>query len=152
MRLIIAIALLLSFPALADITGPARVINADTLDLGGTRIRLYGIDALEAKQVCWDKTARWKCGEEATAALKKLIGGAEIRCAERGVDRAKQTLAICTLGNIDLSAWLVSQGWAITFRRNSDAYNKQEDAAQAAGLGMWQSQFVMPWIWRRNHR
>jgi endonuclease YncB( thermonuclease family) len=152
MRLIIALALLLSFPALADITGPVRVINADTLDLGGKRIRLHGIDALEAKQVCWDKTARWKCGEQATAALKGLIGTAEIRCAERGVDRIKQIIAVCYLGKINLSAWLVSQGWAIAFRRVSDTYSKQEDAANAAGLGMWQSQFVMPWLWRRNHR
>jgi hypothetical protein len=106
MRLIIAIALLLSFPALADITGPVRVINADTLDLGGKRIRLYGIDALEAKQTCWLKATPWQCGADATAALKKLIGGAEIRCAERRVDRYKQTLAVCYLGKINLSAWL----------------------------------------------
>ena len=152
MRIIIAIALLLSFPALADITGPARVINADTLDLRGKRIRLYGIDALEAKQICWRKATPWKCGADATAALTRLIGTAELRCAERGVDRYKQTLAVCYLGRINLSAWLVSQGWAITFRRNSDHYNKLEDAARDAGAGMWETQFVMPWVWRRNHR
>ena len=30
-------------------TGPARVIDGDTLDVGGVRIRLHGIDAPESK-------------------------------------------------------------------------------------------------------
>lgn len=34
----------------ADITGPARVIDGDTLDINGTRIRLDSIDAPEMKR------------------------------------------------------------------------------------------------------
>jgi endonuclease YncB( thermonuclease family) len=36
---------LLATPALADVTGPARVIDGDTLEVQGQRIRLHGIDA-----------------------------------------------------------------------------------------------------------
>ncbi len=32
-------------PAWADITGQARVIDGDTLEIDGRRIRLHGIDA-----------------------------------------------------------------------------------------------------------
>jgi endonuclease YncB( thermonuclease family) len=36
----------------AEITGPVRVIDGDTLDLAGTRIPLWGIDAPETRQTC----------------------------------------------------------------------------------------------------
>ena len=36
---------LLATPALADVTGPARVIDGDTLEVADVRNRLHGIDA-----------------------------------------------------------------------------------------------------------
>jgi endonuclease YncB( thermonuclease family) len=38
--------------ALADIAGVASVIDADTLEIHGTRIRLHGVDAPESGQQC----------------------------------------------------------------------------------------------------
>ncbi len=43
---------LLATPALADVTGPARVTDGDTLEVQGQRIRLHGIDAPESRQLC----------------------------------------------------------------------------------------------------
>ena len=61
--LALAAALLLATPALAqDITGPARVIDGDTLDVAGQRIRLYGIDAPEKNQTCQIEDVSWACG------------------------------------------------------------------------------------------
>ncbi len=38
--------------ALADVTGPARVIDGDTIAIGVEVIRLHGIDAPKGKQRC----------------------------------------------------------------------------------------------------
>ena len=55
----------------AEVSGPARVIDGDTLDIGTTRVRLFGIDAPESAQRCKDaKLAEWACGRSATRALE----------------------------------------------------------------------------------
>ncbi len=56
-------------PTLADITGPARIIDGDTIDIAGERIRLHGIDAPESGQTCVADGVTWPCGQSATAAL-----------------------------------------------------------------------------------
>jgi len=54
-KLILA-ALLFAAPAYAgDITGRASVVDGDTIDIHGERIRLDGIDAAESWQISSDK-------------------------------------------------------------------------------------------------
>ena len=57
------------------LSGPARVVDGDTLDMGGVRVRLHGIDAPEIAQSCRAGGQRWSCGREATRALAGRIGG-----------------------------------------------------------------------------
>jgi len=70
----ILIVFLIAVPALADTTGPATVIDGDTLKIDGTSIRLHGMDAPESFQTCVAGGVTWPCGRHATAALVKLIG------------------------------------------------------------------------------
>ncbi|HEX7883996.1 MAG TPA: hypothetical protein VF499_14825, partial [Afipia sp.] len=37
-----------------DVAGQASVIDGDTIEIHGTRVRLYGIDAPEHDQLCRD--------------------------------------------------------------------------------------------------
>ena len=65
-------------PALAvTLSGPAEVVDGDTLAIQGerTRIRLYGVDAPEGQQTCEDAAGkRYLCGSRASEALAALIG------------------------------------------------------------------------------
>ena len=65
------------------LSGRARVVDGDTLDLGGVRIRLHGIDAPESAQGCRARGRGWSCGREATRALAGRIGGQPVACEER---------------------------------------------------------------------
>ena len=50
--------------------GTARVIDGDTIQVAGQRIRLYGIDAAEINQLCQRKGVLWLCGVEAAKTLR----------------------------------------------------------------------------------
>jgi endonuclease YncB( thermonuclease family) len=61
--------------AAALLIGQASVIDGDTLEIHGQRVRLYGIDAMESRQLCWNgKRKRYACGREAALALDDFIG------------------------------------------------------------------------------
>ena len=71
----------------ADLSGRARVIDGDTIDIGGARVRLHGVDAPESAQGCLAGGERWPCGSRATRALAQRIDGRTVACEERDLDR-----------------------------------------------------------------
>ena len=147
-----ALALLLSPMALADITGQARVIDGDTLDIDGQRIRLHGIDAPETKQLCRRDGERWRCGKDATNALKTFLGSRPVSCEERDRDRYRRVVAKCSVDGVDIGEWMVSQGWGVAYYLYSYDYSRAEQRAKSARRGMWAVEFEKPWEWRRKAR
>ena len=138
--------------AAGAVTGSARVIDGDTLDVGGVRIRLHGIDAPESGQSCRAGGKRWSCGREATRALAGRIGGRSIECQERDRDRYGRVVAACSASGRNLNTWMVAEGWAFAYRRYSNAYVGEESAARAARRGVWRGEVVPPWEWRKGKR
>ena len=98
----LALALILSLASAATaaaagiITGPVRVIDGDTLEIGDTRIRLHGIDAPESAQLCNDQRTGLKirCGAWATSALETFIDDARVACSPRTTDRYGRVIAV----------------------------------------------------------
>ena len=68
----------------AQIGGKAKIIDGDTIQIGDNRIRLYGIDAPELKQVCKINGRNWMCGEEAAMALAYEMANHWISCITKG--------------------------------------------------------------------
>ena len=127
----------------------APVIDGDTIEIHGLRIRLHGIDAPESRQECTRPDGTfWRCGQQAALALSDHIGRAVVRCEPRDRDRYGCTVAVCSLGSQNLNRWMVANGWAVAFRRYSQDYVPDEDRARSARLGLWSSSFEMPWDWR----
>ncbi|TFG89079.1 MAG: thermonuclease family protein [Hyphomicrobiales bacterium] len=135
------------------IAGVASVIDGDTIEIHGTRIRLHGIDAPESAQQCLDAAGKqWRCGQKASLALADRIGGAPVTCRRTDTDQYGRGVAICHKDTADLNAWMVEEGWAVAYQRYSRDYVALEEQARAAGKGIWSSRFVMPWDWRRGQR
>ncbi len=53
--------------------GVASVIDGDTIEVHGQRIRLHGIDALESRQLCRLDGKPWQCGKDAANTLAGKI-------------------------------------------------------------------------------
>lgn len=137
----------------ADISGPARVIDGDTLVIGTQHIRLFGVDAPERAQACGDGSGVVMCGQDATRALRALVGATDVSCERKGTDRYARTVAVCRVGGLDIGAEMVRAGHAIDYRQYSHgAYAAQQAEAQRNKAGIWASDFVDPATWRRDHR
>jgi endonuclease YncB( thermonuclease family) len=133
------------------ITGKAWVIDGDTIEISGTRIRLESIDAPEWEQTCTDpKGKTWPCGRLAMSELRAHIRGQELTCSGRAFDRYQRVLAVCSLPDgSDVNAWMVRQGWALAYGF-AKTYATEEAEAQAAKRGIWAGSFVPPWQWRQH--
>jgi endonuclease YncB( thermonuclease family) len=147
-----ALLLLIPTVALADVEGPARVIDGDSLEVDGRQIRLYGIDAPEHDQTCKAEGLTWLRGERASLALFGKIGRNPVRCEERDRDKYGRIVSICFAAGEDVNRWMVREGWAVAYRRFTDRYVSAENEARAAGRNLWRGEFVMPWDWRRGKR
>jgi endonuclease YncB( thermonuclease family) len=115
-----------------EIRGAARVLDGDTLEIAGTRIRLHGIDAAEGDQVCPRAGGgTWDCAGAATTRLRSLMSGRDATCSVVDTDRYGRSVGACRVGGLDVQEVLVREGLAWAYRQYSQAYVPAEDAARA---------------------
>src|SRR3954453_14050545 len=154
LRLVLAIATPSPTWAASElIAGRAAVIDGDTLEIRGERIRLFGIDAPESGQTCLDAKGRsYRCGQKAALVLDARIGEGVVICERKDTDRYGRVVALCRVYGEDLGAWMVGLGWALAYRAYGTRYVPAEELARARSLGMWAGRFIPPSEWRKQHR
>jgi endonuclease YncB( thermonuclease family) len=133
-----------------DLIGRASVIDGDTLEIHGNRIRLWGIDAPETTQLCrGGDSKQYRCGAQAANDLDAFIASRPINCNPISLDRYERTVASCTVGSADIGEWLVRNGLALDWPQYSRGkYRKAQREAEQEGRGIWKGSYVEPWLYR----
>jgi len=135
----------------SDISGTATVVDGDTLEIAGEKIRLEGIDAPESAQTCErTKGGTWACGRDAADALAKLVKRRQVTCRNKGFDKYDRMLGVCSVDGVEINAEMIRRGLAWAFVKYSTTYVAQEAEARRAAVGIWQGQAEAPWIYREN--
>ena len=140
-------------PALAaDLEGRVvAIVDGDTLDLltaeqRTVRVRLAEIDAPEHRQAF---------GTRAREALSDLAFGKAARAELVDRDRWGRAVGRVYVGDLEVNADLVRQGFAWVFRkyRHRPALLELEADAKANRRGLWADVApVPPWEWRRARK
>lgn len=150
MRWIPILLILLAAPVAA--AAPAKVVDGDTLKIGRQTYRFYGIDAPEKEQKCKKSGSIWRCGQEATAYLKRLVGSRPVHCQEKDRDRYGRIVAICWAGRTELNREMVRAGMAWAYTEYSRDYQATELEARRHARGFWAGEAQPAWEWRRERR
>lgn len=145
---------ILSWPT--TIRGDAAIVDGDTIRIGGQSIRLLGIDAPEISQPCTphaittEVAKPFDCGRRARQELSDYIDARPVVCETSSLDVYRRHLAFCSVEGVDLSSVMVRRGWAIAAGDYAYKYASEERMAKAERLGIWNTKFDHPSIWRRK--
>lgn len=143
-KILIFLVAIAAMPAFAAPNGTVRVIDADTIDVGSTRVRLFGIDAPEMGQPCSANGREWDCGQWARDAVRNRFEGEYARCRQLDTDQYGRAVAQCVVDGQDMGQMIVHSGLAWAYRRYSDTYDLDEKAAAVAERGLWAVNVQMP--------
>ncbi|MDX0977437.1 thermonuclease family protein [Sinorhizobium medicae] len=155
----IGIILVLASAGIADpvsITGRASIVDGDTIEIQGRRVRLNGVDAPEIRQLCKDEKGKsYRCGKIAADALDGFLASSRpTTCRILGNDRYRRLVGSCYRADgAEVAAWMVRHGHALDWPQYSQgAYAAEEAAAKKNRAGVWRGTFAPPWQWRKASR
>ena len=161
MRLFLLVALLaICMPASAQaespLVGRATVVDGDTIEIRGERIRFNGIDAPESAQLCNNSEGQqYRCGKISAQVLDELLAGSRpTRCEYVERDRYGRFVGDCYRNDgRSVAELLVLSGWALDWPQYSKGeYADEQTRAKSKRRGMWSGTFTLPWEWRAGRR
>ena len=120
------------------LTGPAKVIDGDTIVVAGQLVRLHGIDTPELDQPFWWQGQKLMGGMMALAALDVLTAGVKVRC--KAVERhrhGRNVAEVFSPNGVDIGRRMVSAGgrWRTGGTRRTTSTPRTRPARPSAGCG-----------------
>ena len=134
-----------------EIIGTPYIVDGDTIKINNFKIRFFGIDAPEIKQICMLNNKEWECGKESKNFLINIIDNENIRCEILGKDMYRRFICECFIKDKNINKLMVRNGWAIAYRRYSKKYISDEIYAKNKKNGVWISIFEKPWEYRKKN-
>lgn len=138
---VLALNLLLALSAAGaradEISSYAFVQDDGSLRVSGYTVRLFGIHIPPTAQSCRSFERPVTCAPQAALALDFKIGADFVHCAPRTRNDDGSITAVCRVGDTDLSAYLLSRGWALALPDAPFDYAALEKIARHRGLGVW---------------
>lgn len=126
---------------------PIKIIDGDSLEIGGKPVRLMGIDAPEYLQKCKNaKKKKYSCGKESAKYLAKLINDSDITCKVHKKDQYDRNLCTCYIGDMDINAAMVKSGHALVYMESP--YQPEQEDAKKHKRGIWRGKFMQPRLFR----
>jgi len=129
--------------------------DGDSFIIQGRKVRLWGIDAPEYYQNCFDTAGKeYPCGKQSRQFFEDLAHGRSVLCdIMPAAKRESRIVAKCSLGEADLASVIVRAGHAIDYTYFSDGFYKSEErAAKSSQKGLWQGTFTEPYQWRKQNK
>lgn len=152
MSLLFFVATAVTAPS-AEITGRASVIDGDTIEIAGTRIRFDGIDAPESRQTCENASGKpYRCGQASATALDKFLAQSRPTTCTTTGKSYDRLIGHCTRADgADVNAWMVRNGHAIDWPKYSHGrYAADQAEAQDERRGLWSGSFQEPCVVRQT--
>ena len=137
------------------------VIDGDTIKIGKEKIRLFGIDAPEMKQICKNKNNDpYACGITSKNFLSYLIEDAnenneKIYCYYSERDKYNRIIGECFIGTIsktNINKMMVGNGHAVAYLKYSEKYLDVQNIAKNKKSGIWKGTFDLPEEWRKKNK
>ncbi len=110
--------------SVTTITGPARVVDGDTVTVDGITVRLKGVDAAELGT---------DLGDAATVIMRTIVGTSNLTCRLTGEKTWRREVGYCSTDDgTDINKEIISQGAALSCPRYDARYLPFEQAEQLA--------------------
>lgn len=139
-------------------SGTASVIDGDSIKVADENskkeVRLFGLDAPEYKQICFDeKNREYACGQTSYKFLLSLINGKEVVCFYTEKDKYDRYLSKCEINHTSINQEIVKNGMAIIYNyaESDEVMNQLESDARKAKIGVWRGKFQKPKEYRKEH-
>ena len=135
-------------------SGNTFALDGDSLKVGGKQVRLFGLDAPEYSQTCFnEKNKEYACGQVSRNFLTNLAGGKQVECLYAEKDKYDRYLGKCSVDGISINQELVKNGMAIiyNFTESDEKMDELEAAAKKQKLGVWRGTFQKPKDYRKEH-